>query len=171
VKTGSRTTLMIVLIAAQVVCAMVFIGDVMSDSITIDGRIEIDWHLAIEAAASIGLIFGIIFESMYLRNLLARSLLAEQNVKVASGALGDVIFEYFQDWGLTPSEKDVALFAIKGMSNSEIASLRQSSEGTIKAHMNAVFRKAGVSGRNQLVSLLVEDLMDGILPQEPAIKA
>jgi DNA-binding CsgD family transcriptional regulator len=52
------------------------------------------------------------------------------------------------------------------MSISEIAVLRGSREGTIKAHLNAIYRKAGVSGRSQLVSLLVEDLM-----QEPLIPA
>lgn len=112
-----------------------------------------------EAVATVGLICGIFFEAKYLRDLLRRNQLAEQNIRIASGALSDVIDEYFLNWGLTPSESDVALFAIKGMTNAEIAGLRNSSEGTIKAHLNAVFRKAGVTGRNQLVSILIEDLM------------
>lgn len=85
---------------------------------------------------------------------------------VATGALNEVIADYFEDWALTPSEKDVAMFAIKGLSNAEIAELRDSSEGTIKAHLNAVFRKADVSGRSQLVSFLIEDLMSQPLVSE-----
>ena len=54
---------------------------------------------------------------------------------------------------------DVALFAIKGMSTAEIAALRSTSEGTVKAQTNAIYRKAGVSGRPQLLSLFIEDLM------------
>jgi DNA-binding CsgD family transcriptional regulator len=65
----------------------------------------------------------------------------------------------FAEWGLTASEKDVALFAIKGMSTADIAGLRSTSEGTVKAQTNAIYRKAGVSGRSQLLSLFIEDLM------------
>ena len=72
----------------------------------------------------------------------------------------DVMAERFDDWGLTPAERDVALFAIKGMSIQEIAALRQTSEGTVKAQTNAIYRKAGVSGRPQLLSLFIEDLLD-----------
>ena len=51
------------------------------------------------------------------------------------------------------------MFAIKGMSLQEIAALRDTSEGTVKAQTNAIYRKAGVKGRAQLLSLFVEDLM------------
>ncbi len=66
----------------------------------------------------------------------------------------------FADWGLTSAERDVALFAIKGMSTQEIASLRGTAGGTVKAQTNAIYRKAGVNGRSQLLSLFIEDLMD-----------
>ena len=68
--------------------------------------------------------------------------------------------ERFTEWGLTPAEKDVALFAIKGMSTSEIAAMRDTSEGTVKAQTNAIYRKAGVAGRTQLLSLFIDDLMN-----------
>jgi len=72
-----------------------------------------------------------------------------------------------------PSEKDVALFAIKGMSTAEIATMRSTSEGTVKAQTNAIYRKAGVTGRSQLLSLFIEDLMrdDGAIrpmPESPS---
>jgi DNA-binding NarL/FixJ family response regulator len=57
-------------------------------------------------------------------------------------------------------ERDVALFAIKGMTTAEIAQWRDTSEGTVKAQTNAIYRKAGVTGRPQLLSLFIEDLMD-----------
>jgi DNA-binding CsgD family transcriptional regulator len=89
-----------------------------------------------------------------------RTAIVEQKLKAASGAFMDVMAERFDDWGLTPAERDVALFAIKGMSIQEIAALRQTSEGTVKAQTNAIYRKAGVSGRPQLLSLFIEDLLD-----------
>jgi DNA-binding NarL/FixJ family response regulator len=45
------------------------------------------------------------------------------------------------------------------MSTAEIATLRNTSEGTVKAQTNAIYRKAGVTGRPQLLSLFIEDLM------------
>jgi hypothetical protein len=36
------------------------------------------------------------------------------------------------------------------MSTAEIAALRSTSEGTVKAQTNAIYRKAGVTGRSQL---------------------
>jgi len=67
--------------------------------------------------------------------------------------------ERFAEWELTPAEKDVALFSIKGLSTADIAGLRSTSEGTVKAQTNAIYRKAGVSGRPQLLSLFIDELM------------
>jgi DNA-binding CsgD family transcriptional regulator len=136
-----------------------FIGDVFEDGYSSVTGFAFSTHLAVEGIATLGLIFGIVFEAKYLLEILRRNEKMDRNMKLATGALSDVIGEYFNNWTLTPSERDVAMFAIKGMSNQEIAGLRASSDGTIKAHLNALFRKAGVSGRNQLISLLVEDLM------------
>ena len=87
---------------------------------------------------------------------------------IAQGALHDLMERYFADWGLTPAEADVAAFTLKGYSISEIAGFRGSAEGTVKTHLNAIYRKAGVAGRGQLVSLLIEDLMRSPLVEEPS---
>ena len=83
----------------------------------------------------------------------------ESRLRQVSGAFAELLDERFGDWGLTRSERDVAWFTIKGLSIAEIAKLRGTSEGTVKAHSNAIYRKAGVSGRTQLLSLFIEDLM------------
>lgn len=69
------------------------------------------------------------------------------------------MLQQFSDWGLSRSEHDVAMLVIKGLSNGEIASVLGKSEGTVKAQCNAVFRKANVNGRPQLISGLIEDLL------------
>lgn len=76
----------------------------------------------------------------------------------------DVLDESFPDWRLTPAERDVALFLVKGCITAEIATLRSTSEGTVKAQTNAVYRKANVSGRPQLSGLFIEDLINPRLP-------
>ena len=53
----------------------------------------------------------------------------------------------------------MALFAIKGLNVQDIARLRETSEGTVKAQTAAIYRKAEVTGRPQLLSLFIEDLM------------
>ncbi len=150
---------LVVLIVLQAACAVFFVSDVLHDGFGQGSLIAFTPHLWIETVATMGLVFGIIFETKYLLEIMRHAALMRRNIKVATGALNDVIKDYFHEWELTPSESDVALFTIKGMTNGEIADLRNSSEGTIKAHLNAVFRKAGVTGRHQLVCLLVEDLL------------
>jgi DNA-binding CsgD family transcriptional regulator len=85
--------------------------------------------------------------------------LAAEGLRRASSAFMVILEERFAEWGLTAAERDVALFAIKGLSIAEVAKLRSTSEGTVKAQTNAIYRKAGVTGRPQLLSLFIEDLM------------
>ena len=59
----------------------------------------------------------------------------------------------------------MALLAIKGLSLAEIAAVRKTKDGTIKAQCNAIYRKAGVTGRTQLLSLFIEELLaEGLIP-------
>jgi DNA-binding CsgD family transcriptional regulator len=103
-----------------------------------------------------------------LRQALIERNRAEARLRRASGAFMDLLQERFETWGLTPSERDVALFAIKGMSTAEIAVLRSTSEGTVKAQTNAIYRKAGVTGRPQLLSLFIDDLIEDTGTIRPA---
>lgn len=97
-------------------------------------------------------------------NMLRRSHRRQQQIedqlRAASGAFMELLEESFVEWTLTPAEKDVALFSIKGMNTSEIAVLRGVSEGTIKAQTNAIYRKAGVTGRSQLLSLFIDEMVE-----------
>ncbi|TDQ59931.1 helix-turn-helix transcriptional regulator [Phaeovulum veldkampii] len=115
----------------------------------------------IEIGAALGLVLGLVLGGLTLRRSLRETAAANARLRRASGVFHELLAERFADWGLTPAERDVALFALKGMSTAEIARLRATSEGTVKAQTNAIYRKAGVSGRPQLLSLFIEDLMAG----------
>jgi DNA-binding CsgD family transcriptional regulator len=52
---------------------------------------------------------------------------------------------------LTKRERQVLLLLTEGKSNQEIAAALKVSEGTIKFHVNGIFRKLGVSDRTQAV--------------------
>lgn len=113
-----------------------------------------------QIGAVIGLILGVVMSATLLLRSIRRQQAAEESLRLASGAFMDVLQERFAEWELTPAEKDVALFAIKGLSTADIAGLRNTSEGTVKAQTNAIYRKAGVSGRPQLLSLFIDELMN-----------
>jgi DNA-binding CsgD family transcriptional regulator len=148
------------LILFQFACAVFFVFDVVEDFQA--GGVTV-LHMLPEVAATAGLFVGLVFEVRSLVSLLRRQAHMEKSLGVAAGALADLMEEYFRDWALTPSEVDVATFTIKGYSIAEIAAMRGSAEGTVKTHLNAIYRKAGVQGRGQLVSLLIEDLLNGPL--------
>jgi DNA-binding CsgD family transcriptional regulator len=143
------------LILFQVACTIIFLIDVLAD-IADEPSL---WPVLPECGAVIGLLVGIAFEARYLVHLLRRQEMMARGLGVAAGALAELMEGYFRDWGLTGSEQDIAAFTIKGYSIAEIAVLRGSAEATVKTHLNAIYRKAGVPGRGQLVSLLIEDLM------------
>lgn len=164
VRFDPRTRWVVVLILFQALCALVFIIDVASDL----GGETVLLHLLPELAATVGVALGLAFETRYLFSLLRRQARLEQQMSVAAGALQEVIEGWFRDWKLTPSEEDVAAFTIKGYSIAEIATFRGSAEATVKTHLNSIYRKAGVSGRGQLTSLLIEDLLRGPLPAPAA---
>lgn len=144
----------------QALCAFFFVSDILSASFAF-AISPISWHLReyLEIFASLGLISGMVLGGLALRRAIQERNRARESLRRASSAFVDLLHERFAEWRLTPSERDVALFAIKGLSTQEIAALRATSEGTVKAQTNAIYRKAGVSGRSQLLSVFIEDLM------------
>lgn len=148
------------ILVIQVVCAIFFVAEIMLAVLGIPlAPIPWTYHELIEIGAGVGLVMGVVLGALLLRATITRTKRAEAALRVASGAFRDLVEERFDEWSLTPAEKDVALFALKGLSLSEIAEMRETSAGTVKAQTNAIYRKAGVSGRPQLLSLFVEDLL------------
>jgi len=149
-----------VVFLVQFVCAAFFVSDIFITAFGFRAK-PISWHFRelIEIGAAVGLILGVILGGIAIVRTQARSKQIESQLRVASGAFAELLDERFDEWALTPAERDVAWFAVKGMSTQEIAGLRKTSEGTVKAQSNAIYRKAGVSGRYQLLSVFVDELM------------
>ena len=118
----------------------------------------------VEAVAVVALVVGAVLALREMRKLVQRNARVERKLDAACGAFQSVIDAHFEAWGLSKAERDVALLSIKGMSNAEIARMRDTREGTIKAQSAAIYRKAGVTGRPQLLSLFIDDMMDDNLP-------
>lgn len=73
--------------------------------------------------------------------------------------LGAAIDRQLDKWGLTPAEKEIALLLLKGLSHKEIADIRNVGETTVRHQARALYRKAGLSGRNDLAAFFLEDLL------------
>ena len=128
--------------ALQFVCALFFISDIVISVLGLRMR-PIDWQFRelLEIGAAVGLSLGTVLGAVALFRSQAKTNRIEGQLRAASGAFAELLDENFDQWALTPAERDVAWFAIKGMSTQEIAALRSTSEGTVKAQSNAIYRK------------------------------
>ena len=157
VQRGDRQALAVAAIVVfQAFGAMFFVADAVGD-IQAGG-----WgtHVAIETLVSFALLAGIGFGIVQVRELLAEARRREEALAVSSGALAEHVRARFDAWQLTAGEADVALFALKGCSVAQIAAMRGTAEGTVRAQLAKVYAKAGTSSQTGLVSLFFEDLLD-----------
>lgn len=147
------------LFVLQAICTAYFTYDMLLDIIapqfenTLADRDWVEWVITLVLALSLA------FTGSHLRRTLNRQAELADQIAIASGAFDSVLQARFDAWALTAAERDVALLALKGCAIAEIAELRQTALGTVKAQAAAVYRKAGVTGRLQLISLFLEDLM------------
>lgn len=155
--------MLIAIVVVQAALSTLFIGLFFLD-VTGIYVVALSWNARefLQILTIIALALGTVLGVVLLRAFTTQRRISEARLNAAAGAFNALMWQRFGEWGLTPAEADVAMFAVKGFSNEEIARLRGKSEGTIKAQSNSVFRKAGVSGRAQLVGLLIEDISDGI---------
>lgn len=144
----------------QLSIAVLYFLDLTSSLTGIRAR-PLNWELyeLEEMGVFLALVIGTVFSASLAMRSVYHARSSEARLHAAQSQFQDLVRRQFESWGLTRSEHDVALLAIKGLSNSEIAQTLGKSEGTVKAQCNAVFRKAGVNGRPQLISGLIEDLL------------
>ena len=156
----SRARAFVLLLVVQAICVLIFVLDILLSVIGIYPA-PLAWSTRelMEIGALIGLLLGLVFGAMLVWRNFADLKAAHARLDRASGAFFDLLNARFDEWGLTAAERDVALFAIKGFTVQDIARLRDTSEGTVKAQTAAIYRRADVSGRPQLLSLFIEDMM------------
>tara|TARA_R110002124_G_scaffold35633_4_gene115722 strand:+ start:1163 stop:1708 length:546 start_codon:yes stop_codon:yes gene_type:complete len=153
--------LLALLFVVQLLCAIFFVTEFVTEVFGLRRwALPFAWREVLQVFASLGLVIGSVTGGLLLRHVLRQMRRVQHQLQAASGEFQMMLDDCLTRWALSPAERDVAIFAIKGMSNAEIAALRDKSEATIKAQLNAVFRKAGVNGRAQLISYFIEVLMN-----------
>lgn len=135
------------------------------------------WHISIEAVVALIALVGI-FYLIRGRFKLQHSLSKEQQFsselqkearkwrKVSKKhveGLSAEIENQLDRWGLTAAEKEVSFLLLKGLSNKEIARVRNTSVQTVRSQTNAIYSKSALSGRSELSAFFLEDLL---LPQQ-----
>jgi DNA-binding CsgD family transcriptional regulator len=145
----------VVIVSLQIFVTLFFLGDVVTDI----AQYGLGPHLWIEMAAVAALMIGIIFGTLQIRWLVMRVRRDAAAVAAVQGALADLIRHRFDEWGLTSAEADVALFALKGCDAAEIARLRGSASGTVRAQLASIYAKAGVSSQVELMAQFLDELV------------
>lgn len=70
-----------------------------------------------------------------------------------------MIEQQFEEWNLSPSEKEISFLLIKGLSMKEIAHLRETQEKTVRIQATTIYKKSGLSGRQELAAFFLEDIL------------
>ena len=65
----------------------------------------------------------------------------------------------FQEWGMTAAEREVAMLILKGLSHKQIATLRATSDATVRQQAQSIYRKAGLPGKTAFTAYFLEDLV------------
>lgn len=154
-----RHRTLLALAVVQALCATFFLGDVLAELPEL-------WlnpaHQVPEATAVVLLWVGTILGVRKIIGVLRQRDAMEARLKTATRAFQELVEEALARWDVTEAERDVAILTLKGLSIAEIADARGTRPGTVRAQSVALYRKAGVSNRLQLLSLFMDDLAAGL---------
>jgi DNA-binding NarL/FixJ family response regulator len=164
---GPRTRVVV----AWLLVAMVVVGvfDMLTDSPSIwrtgHAAVELAFIL-LAAGTALVLLHGWVRSERSLAGVRAtlatRQAERDHSQKLAQNALrglGEAMDRQFDEWSLTPAERETAMFILKGYSHKEIASLTERSERTVRQHAVSVYRKSGLGGRAELAAFFFEDML------------
>ncbi|WP_232771047.1 helix-turn-helix transcriptional regulator [Colwellia sp. 75C3] len=133
-----------------------FIFDIVSDVLSNeDGFL----HLSLEFMVFMAISVVLFRELQHVKSLKKVIIIEKSKTARLAGELLQVMKEQFAKWQLTPSECEVSLLLIKGLSMKEIAEARQVKEKTVRGQATAIYAKANCAGRHELAAYFIEDLM------------
>ena len=166
---GRSVMLFYIILAIQLICAVPFLYDLWGEVLALRTT-GLPWYMeeVAQVLASAGLVAGIVGAGIYmayLRKSQYRIARLDQQIGAVSGNFHTQLQAIFDQWRLSRSEVEIAIYAMKGFSNAEIGELRGTSAATVKSQTNAIYRKSGFSGRQQLISFLVEELLIAVAPE------
>lgn len=146
------------IVALQAFAAVYFLIDGVGDALgATSGMTALE--AAGESAVALSLLCGVGLGLFGLRAAASESRGKDDALSLARGELAQAVERQFAQWRLTPAEADVALFALKGCTVEEIARLRGSAAGTVRAQLSQIYAKASVNSQAGLMATVLEDLL------------
>jgi DNA-binding CsgD family transcriptional regulator len=88
------------------------------------------------------------------------------SAEAALAGFAHAVDDRFSAWGLTPTEREIALRLLKGHSHKQIAFETGRSERTVRQHSVAIYQKSGLRGRAELSAFFLDDIL---LPARPGV--
>jgi len=149
----------------QIACLAFFSGDVVYDLFELSatgsppGLVE-GLHMGFECLAVVFLGISLRSGFDYERRLRSIGNDKDQTLSALRACFDDLVQARFEEWSLSQAERDVALLAFRGLRISEIAALRGTREGTVKAQMSRVMQKAGVGTRAEFLALFMDEFIE-----------
>jgi len=65
----------------------------------------------------------------------------------------------FEEWGMTAAEQEIGMLILKGLSHKEVATLRGTSEATVRQQAQSIYNKSNLPGKTAFSAYFLEDLM------------
>lgn len=157
-------------LAFILVVIFVFVGaDLINDSAE-----GVNWsHLLLELIIALGAAtgFAILMRDSFRKShqlVKSKEVILQRDIEVERWkvesqkyiqGLSSAIDAQLARWALSPSEKEVALLLLKGLSLKEIGQLRNTGEKTVRSQSVTVYAKSGLAGRSELAAFFLEDLL------------
>lgn len=151
------------LLVIQVICVLMFLLDLLYElhlSDASSARVFSPIHLISEGAGLVLLLAGMVLSHILLRHTQAGMEDKMRQLGSLRGQFDTIIMERFHSWELSAAESDIALLSLRGLKICEIARMRHTAEGTIKAQLSAVHRKSGISSRTELLALFMDEFLE-----------
>jgi DNA-binding CsgD family transcriptional regulator len=64
----------------------------------------------------------------------------------------------FEEWGMTTAEQEIGMLILKGLSHKEVASLRGTTEATVRQQAQSIYQKSNLPGKTAFSAYFLEDL-------------
>ncbi len=100
--------------------------------------------------------FAYLLKDQPVKELLETIFAVYEGRKIIPPSIAEKLAGHLPSPQLTNREIEILTFIVNGLSNKEISGKLNISEGTVKAHINAIFSKLGVKSRTQAALLAVK---------------
>lgn len=161
-KLHQRAANAVAIVALQAIAATYFLVDGIED-ILAELRTGVSAQVLLEGSVALALVLGVALGGRYALALLREARHQESVLRAARGEMNALIEARFREWDLSRSEAEVALFALKGSSIAEIATMRNAAEGTVRSQLSQIYAKAEVKNQSALAAAFIDDLIDPLI--------